>query len=134
MPPGASCALFLENAMHLRRITMGLLCIPCLAMAQSVHRFKLFNDMPSRIVSFTVSQAGGESAAKLDFDDPELPFKSGAAAMIDVRGGHGCLFDLQTRLGTGERITTRHVNLCTAQVYRPGLRIDSVLFGSSWAP
>jgi hypothetical protein len=103
-------------------------------MAQSVHRFKLFNDMPSQIVSFSVSQAGSESAAKLDFDDPERPFKYGAAAMIDVRGGLGCLFDLQTRLSTGARITTRHVNLCTIHVYRPGLHIDAVHFGSPWAP
>jgi hypothetical protein len=56
-------------------------------MAQLVHHFKLFNDMPSRIVSFTVSPAGSQSAAKLDFDDPERPFDYGAAAMIDVRGG-----------------------------------------------
>lgn len=120
--------------MHLRWITLGLLCIPCLAMAQSVHHFKLYNDMPSRIVSFTVSQAGGESAAKLDFDDPDRPFKYGAATMIDVRGGYGCLFDLQTRLSTGARVTTRNVDLCTNHVYRPGLHIDSAQFGSPWAP
>ncbi|RUL62479.1 hypothetical protein EKH79_16560 [Dyella dinghuensis] len=120
--------------MHLRWITMGLLCIPCLAMAQSVHRFKLFNDMPSEIVSFTVSQAGGESSAKLVFDDPDRPFKYGAATMIDVHGGNGCLFDLQTRLSTGERVTTRNVDLCAIRVYRPGLRIDAVHFGSPWAP
>lgn len=120
--------------MHLRWITLSLLCIPCLAMAQSVHRFKLFNDMPSRIVSFTVSPAGNGSGTKLDFDDPDQPFKYGAAAMIDVRDGHGCLFDLQTRLSNGERITTRNVDLCTTEVYRPGLRIDSVHFGAPWAP
>ena len=120
--------------MHLRWVTLGFLCIPCFAVAQSVHRFKLFNDMPSQIVSFTVSQAGGGSAAKLDFDDPERPFKYGAATMVDVRGGHGCLFDFQTRLSTGARITTRDVNLCTTRVYRPGLRIDSVFYGSPWAP
>jgi hypothetical protein len=120
--------------MHLRWITLCLLCIPGLATAQSVHRFKLFNDMSSRIVSFTVSPAGSGSGTKLDLDDPEQPFKYGAAMMIDVHGGYGCLFDLQTRLSNGERVTTRNVNLCTIQVYRPGLRIDSVHFGSPWAP
>jgi hypothetical protein len=121
--------------MRLRWTILGLLWVPCLAMGQSDHRFKLFNDMPSLIESFTVSPANGsEPGAKLDFDSLDQPFEYGASTMVEVRGGDGCLFDLQTRLSNGEWITTHNVNLCAIHVYRPGLRIDKVYFGTPWSP
>lgn len=105
--------------MRVGLFAIGLLCLTTFVDAASVHSFKLVNDTRTRVVSFSVAQAGSDNWTTVDFHDPL--FEHGDAKLVEVSSdSDGCLYDLRTALSDGRNVVARKFDACHRHVYRPG--------------